>query len=124
MGSHADATLSDAGDIIGDGKIVVLDPENWAGRPCPLLDYIDIGDQLREGDWLVLLYHRDCPGCQRAIEKLRSDASPAVIRRARRVALVEISARRRQAFGVHCQGAKIMRWEVCAAIRSGLSSRP
>jgi hypothetical protein len=50
MGSYyTETTLSDAGEIIGDGKIVVLEPEKWIGKRFPLLDYIDIGDRLKEG---------------------------------------------------------------------------
>ncbi len=45
----------------------VLEPETWVGKELPILDYIDIGEQLREGNWLVLFYHHDCPDCQKAI---------------------------------------------------------
>ena len=68
MGSYT--TLSDAGEIIGDGKIVVLEPEKWIGKRFPLLDFIDTGDKLREGKWLVLLYHYGCPKCKEAIRDL------------------------------------------------------
>jgi hypothetical protein len=70
MGSYTSITLSDAGDIIGDDKIVVLEPEEWVGKRFPLLDYIDIGDKLKDGEWFVILYHYDCPKCQEAIKKL------------------------------------------------------
>jgi hypothetical protein len=33
------------------------------------LEHIDIGDQLREGSWLAVLYHHNCPDCQTAIPK-------------------------------------------------------
>ena len=42
----------------------VLEPGSWQDRELPLLAHIDIGDQLRQGFWLVLLYHHDCPDCQ------------------------------------------------------------
>ena len=69
MSSYTDTTLSDAGEIIGDGKTVVLEPEKWIGKRFPLLDYIDIGDKLKEGSWVVVLYHHDCPKCKEAMPK-------------------------------------------------------
>ena len=45
----------------------ILEPESWVGKPLPILDHIDIRDQLTQGDWLLLLYHHDCPDCIDAI---------------------------------------------------------
>jgi hypothetical protein len=70
MALYRAANLSDAGFVVGDGRAVLLEPENWTGKRFPLLDYIDVGDQLREGAWLVLLYHHDCPKCRDAIGDL------------------------------------------------------
>jgi len=47
----------------------VLEPETWVGRKLPILDHIDIGKQLKKGNWLILLYHHDCPDCAEAIPK-------------------------------------------------------
>jgi hypothetical protein len=47
----------------------VLEPETWIGNRLPILAYIDIGQQLEKGNWLVLFYHYDCPDCQKAISK-------------------------------------------------------
>jgi hypothetical protein len=66
MGSYTDTTLSEAGEIIGDGKIVVLEPEKWIGKRFPLLNYIDIGDKLANGLWLVLLHKHSCSVCRDA----------------------------------------------------------
>ena len=79
--------LSDAGDIIGNGKIVVLEPEKWIGKRFPLLDYIDIGDKLKEGNWHVLLYHHDCPKCQKTIRDLQEAGGHTDNRR---IALIEM----------------------------------
>ena len=68
MASYSPATLSEAGEVMGNGKIVVLEPEKWIGKHFPLLDYIDIGDKLKKGKWVVLLYHHDCAKCQKAIK--------------------------------------------------------
>jgi len=48
-------------------KYEVLEPEEWVGKELPILEYIDIADTLKKGNWLVLLYHHDCPDCGRAI---------------------------------------------------------
>ena len=47
----------------------VLEPETWVGRKLPILDHIDIGKELEKGNWLILLYHHDCPDCAKAIPK-------------------------------------------------------
>ena len=70
MGSYADARLSDAGEILGDGSLVVLEPEDWGGRQLPLLPFIDIGERLSRGRWLAVLYRHDCPRCQEAIRQV------------------------------------------------------
>ena len=47
----------------------VLEPETWVGKRLPILEHIDIGEKLSEGNWLILLYHHDCPDCIKAIAK-------------------------------------------------------
>lgn len=71
MGSYRETTLSDAGVIIGTSKVVVLRPETWLGKRFPLLNYIDIGEHIQDGKWMVLLYRNDCPNCHKVIENLR-----------------------------------------------------
>ena len=46
----------------------VLEPETWVGKKLPILEHIDIGENLKKGNWVVLLYHYDCPECSKAIE--------------------------------------------------------
>jgi hypothetical protein len=45
----------------------VLEPETWVGKKLPVLEHIDIGEQLKKGNWLLLFYHYDCPDCITAI---------------------------------------------------------
>jgi hypothetical protein len=91
MGSYRPASLSDVGDILGNDKIVVLEPEKWIGKRFPLFEHIDIGDDLHEGKWLVVLYHHDCPKCHEAIPKYEEQARRAVGDPAvPRVALIEM----------------------------------
>lgn len=70
IGGNSRAVLSDAGNIVGEKQIVVLDPEKWIGKRFPLLGYTSVGGQLAAGKWLVLLYHCDCAKCQKVIPKL------------------------------------------------------
>jgi hypothetical protein len=90
MANYRAAGLDSAGQVIGDGRLVVLKPETWAGKPCPLLRYIDIPDLVR-GRWLVVLYRRGCATCDSVLSKCgeltRAAASDP---RAPRFALVEM----------------------------------
>jgi hypothetical protein len=47
----------------------VLEPETWIGKQLPILEHIDIAEQLKTGNWLILLYHHDCHDCTEAIPK-------------------------------------------------------
>ena len=48
-------------------KYEALEPDTWVGKKLPILDNIDIADILKTGNWLILLYHYDCPDCAKAI---------------------------------------------------------
>jgi hypothetical protein len=106
MASCSETTLSDAGEIIGDGKIVVLEPEKWIGKRFPLFEYIDIGEKLQGGKWLILLYHHDCPKCQETLEKLNG-----IVRRmkARQIALIEMPPHGDSAKTLVSNGIQVMR---------------
>jgi len=105
MASYADTILSEAGDIIGSGEIVVLKPDTWVGKRFPLLGYIASSDELKRGTWLVLLYHHDCPKCRRAIGDLKriSDTLGA-----EQVALVELPPYHRAVQAFHFGGIKVV----------------
>ena len=45
----------------------VIEPETWVGKELPILDHIDIGEQLKTGNWLVVFYRYDCPHCITAL---------------------------------------------------------
>jgi thiol-disulfide isomerase/thioredoxin len=53
---------------------VVLEPETWVGKELPIIDHIDIGEQLKIGNWLIMLYHHDCPDCIATIPKIEQMA--------------------------------------------------
>ena len=91
MGSYQAATLDDAGDIFGDSEFIVLEPETWISKPFPLVRYIDIGDQIARGEWIVVLYRWDCPQCREVIaqyDQVGRDLSE--VPGAPRVALIEM----------------------------------
>ena len=52
----------------------VLEPKTWIGKELPILEHIDIAEQLKTGNWLVVLYHHNCPGCAEAIPKIEQMA--------------------------------------------------
>jgi len=70
------------------GNLVILEPENWIGQPLPIAAHIDIGEQLLKGDWILLLFHHDCPKCQEALPRYEQLAQAGS--RKRRVAVVEV----------------------------------
>lgn len=80
------AVLGDDDEIDPNQQAIVLEPEKWVGRRCPLLPYIDIGDELSVGQWLVVLYHHDCTRCrdmvpayeERALATASDPAEPRV----------------------------------------------
>ncbi len=103
IGSYHETTLSDAGEVIGRGTTVVLQPETWIGKRFPLLPYLEgyserlqpserpLSQRLTEGQWLVVLYYHDCPECQKAIPRFRELVRrSATDSRAPQVALIEI----------------------------------
>ncbi len=75
MFSVAKSDIADLGiEFIGaDGrKTILLQPENWSGKPLPLIPYIEppeVREKLKTGEWTVVLYHHDCPKCKEVIDE-------------------------------------------------------
>jgi len=121
MGTYRAATLDDSGDIFGDSEFVVLEPETWIDRPFPLLKYVDVGDRLTEGEWIVVMYHHECPSCQEAIRHYKREAiSLASASDSRRIALIEVPPYHghRAASDRHCLAGRL------ADVRHWLVSTP
>jgi hypothetical protein len=73
------------------GRYVILQPERWPGRRFALAGHTDIGGELSVGRWRVLLFHHQCPQCQRvlaAYEAMGRDLAAAGS--AERIALIEL----------------------------------
>ncbi|MDR2644237.1 MAG: hypothetical protein LBC74_15765 [Planctomycetaceae bacterium] len=55
-----------------------MEPNNWIGKRFPLLEYIEFDnnnfnqEDLKTGEWTVLLYHHDCLKFQEILEKLEN----------------------------------------------------
>lgn len=53
------------------GSAVILETSKWRGKRLPLLDHVDIGSDISNGDWAVILYHSDCSRCRETIPGLQ-----------------------------------------------------
>lgn len=73
MVSYRPAVLSEQGALVGQGQIVLLEPEAWPGKPFPLLRHIDVGQKLSRGPWVVMLF-RNCSGCAEALPRYKKMA--------------------------------------------------
>ena len=73
----ADDLLTMAGDL------VILEPEQWVGKPFPIANAIDI--DLSNGKWTVLFHRHDCPACQAEVPRYEQLGSQG-----QRIALVEV----------------------------------
>ena len=83
--------IIETGKLVGEPGLIVLEPETWLGNEFPLAGYIDIGDELVQGSWIIVLYHQDCPKCQEAIAEYERRARRAgESQEGQRIALVEL----------------------------------
>jgi thiol-disulfide isomerase/thioredoxin len=84
-------TAATDAESLANQELVVLEPEQWIGKRFPLFEYIDIGEHLATGSWVLVFYHSDCAKCQEATPKYErlaeelKEAGDAV-----QVALIEV----------------------------------
>jgi hypothetical protein len=69
------ATLAPDTVLTGKEKSITLEPTSWVGKDFPLFEHIVWKnnvppDELKNGDWKVLLYHVDCQNCQKVLAEL------------------------------------------------------
>jgi hypothetical protein len=58
---------------VGGKKTILLEPDKWTEKEFPLLPYIqpiNMQEKLKNGEWMVVLYHYDCPECKEVIDEL------------------------------------------------------
>ena len=69
----------------------VLTPKTWLGKELPIIEHIDIAEQLRAGTWLLLFYHYDCPDCRAVIPRYERMAQQLRVKGGfPRIALIEV----------------------------------
>lgn len=86
------STLTENGTINGNGNTVVLNPNQWIGKPLPIAKYTSIGNSLLKGHWTVLFVHNDCSRCQEVIPYYASLSSIHMNEfSSSRVAFIEVS---------------------------------
>ncbi|MCR4414452.1 MAG: hypothetical protein NUV77_18695, partial [Thermoguttaceae bacterium] len=91
MANCSAARVDESGEMLGDGRVVIRDPATWVGKRFPLLRHIDVGDRLRSGNWIIVLYHYDCPVCQQALPTYEQVSKTLVASGApTRMALIEV----------------------------------
>lgn len=91
MSEFSAGHVSVSGEIGGNEQIVILEPDEWIGKPFPLFSHIDVGEELKTGNWTVVLYHHDCSSCQRAIPQYERIARMSSSENSgSRVALIEM----------------------------------
>ena len=82
------ARLAEDGTIEGEGA-VVLEPDKWVGKRFPLLQHAG-GAELLHGEWLVVLYRRNCRTCAAVLDQLGRGAEDKGPLAAVRLACIEI----------------------------------
>jgi len=84
--------LDDVGQLLGDGRTVLLDPETWVGKRFPLLDWIEIDGQLDKGHWIVVMHRPGCPDCEELLRRIAGCAGAPSGRAKIRVAFVTVES--------------------------------
>jgi hypothetical protein len=76
--------------LLDDQGLVILEPSEWIGKPFPLVPYLEPKVDLSAGQWIVVLYHHDCPKCQEALPEYERLAREAGSSRADGILAVEV----------------------------------
>lgn len=71
-------------ELVGaDGRrTIVLEPEKWKNDELPLLPYIEpleVREQLKTGEWTIVLYRRGCSKCHETIADLALKGTSRVV---------------------------------------------
>lgn len=72
MMSFEKTVLAESGELIGNSKMIVLEPEKWIGQRFPLSSHLDseVGGSAMSGNWDIILFHFDCEKCKHVIENV------------------------------------------------------
>jgi hypothetical protein len=58
----------------GSEEILIAEPDTWSSARFPMLEDIDVAEDLEEGNWLLVLYLPQCEVCQRVIKQCEERA--------------------------------------------------
>lgn len=75
VGLSRTSASSEIGGVIEQGELVILEPDEWIGKPFPLGEHVSPSVNLMLGQWTILLYHHDCPKCREAAPRYEQLAS-------------------------------------------------
>lgn len=73
MWHAAPRQASSQNEFLTIGNLIILEPETWAGKKFPLLEYVDV--DVSQGKWVLLLHRHDCSKCLEAVPKYDKLAS-------------------------------------------------
>lgn len=92
LGFSAGIFASDATSLAASShnQVRIFKAGDWIGAKLPLLQQVDIGEQLRHGAWRVLLYHHDCAKCQEVLLDYQRSASQTRLISSVATALIEL----------------------------------
>ncbi len=88
----------EAAGMIQAGGLTILEPGRWIGQKLPLTSEIDIGWQLLDGRWLVVLHQAHCSTCREALPRYEALAERGA---EFKVALIEMPPHESPAEGVN-----------------------
>jgi len=80
-----------------EGKLVILEPENWLGKPVPILRAIESSQNLdlANGEWVLVFYQPNCHECHKFLEEVAERLSgylpPGHL--GRRIVIIEVARR-------------------------------
>lgn len=72
------------------GEVSLLEPDEWIGQPFPLGEFIEPSKQFSTGEWILLLYHHDCPKCRAARPKYEALVEKSSVSTSRSLLLIEV----------------------------------
>ncbi len=66
------ARVDASGAVVGHGRIVVLEPEQWIGKPCPILRHFVTSQNISQGKYRILLFRDQCEKCHAVLSDWRN----------------------------------------------------
>jgi len=79
---------------------VVLEPQTWTGKELPILNNINISNQINKGDWIIVFYHNGCPPCEYEIPRYNDLAQDFLAKNISvKIAVIECPPHEKNSFG-------------------------